>query len=99
MSEEALTKKALGYIVKHIKDYEKIGQEDYSHLIFDIVREGVAIVNAVISIFESANIDSIVFKKQPLKNGAASGHFSFNIASISSDLFKRIFGISIKYLL
>jgi hypothetical protein len=78
MNIEELKKKALGYIVKHIKDYEKIGQEDYSHLIFDIVREGVAIVNAVILIFESANIDSIVFKKQLAEKYCIDGSAIYN---------------------
>lgn len=65
MNKEELTKKALSFIVKYIKkDYDIPGEEDYNHLIFDVAREGVAIVNAVISALESANIGSAVFKKQ-----------------------------------
>ena len=65
MNKEELTKKALSFIVKYIKeDYDIPGEEDYNRLIFDVAREGVAIVNAVISALESANIGSAVFKKQ-----------------------------------
>lgn len=62
--ERALTRKALSFIVKHKKDYEEIGQEDYSQLIFDVVREGVAIVNEVVSIFKGLPTGDVVFKKQ-----------------------------------
>lgn len=64
MTKEELTKKALNFIMNHIDDYNIPGEEDYSRLIFDVAREGCAIVNVVISILEDTTIGSTVFKKQ-----------------------------------
>ena len=64
MTKEELTKKALSFIVKYIDDYNILGEEDYSRLIFDVARAGIAVVDAVISILEDTTFSSAVFKKQ-----------------------------------
>ena len=66
MTKEELTKKALSFIKKHKNAFieGELEYEDYGHLIFDIVREGVAVVNELIEVFEKANIPTELFKKQ-----------------------------------
>lgn len=66
MAKEELTKKALSFIEKHKNVFieGELEYEDYGHLIFDVVREGVAVVNELILIFERADIPTELFKKQ-----------------------------------
>jgi hypothetical protein len=85
MTKEELTKKALSFIKKHKNVFieGELEYEDYGHLIFDIVREGVAVVNEVIEVFEKANISTELFKKQFDERYCIDGSAIYNKEKIS----------------
>ena len=75
-----MERKALELIKKHMSDFGDClpGLEDFGNLISDAVRQGIRVLNKIIELFEAANIDVEIFKRQFNEKYIVDGDAIFN---------------------
>ena len=70
----------LELIKKHIDDFDRCppGQEYYYKLLHEVVKEGCTAIEELIKIFDKANIDTVILKKQFDEKYAIDGDAIFH---------------------